>query len=73
MRVAATDTSHRHERAERSHHHELPIIILEFVFVVPALVVLWLRPATSRRTKWIATAILVAIPTLATIIDCATG
>jgi hypothetical protein len=45
------------------------VIVLECFFFVPAIVVVWLRPFTSRRTKWTATAILVAIPALATILD----
>jgi hypothetical protein len=45
------------------------IIVLELFCVVPAVIVVWLRPFTSKRTKWIATAILVAIPVIATILD----
>jgi hypothetical protein len=45
------------------------IAILECIFVVPAVIVVWLRPATSRRTKWIATSILIAVPVVATILD----
>ena len=45
------------------------ILILEFVFVVPAVVLVWMRPSTARTVKWIATAILVGIPVIATILD----
>jgi len=45
------------------------IIVLELVCFIPAVVLVWLRPLTTRTTKWIATAILVGIPVIATALD----
>jgi len=44
-------------------------IVLELVCFIPAVVLVWLRPLTTRTTKWIATAILVGIPVIATALD----
>jgi hypothetical protein len=45
------------------------IIVLELACFIPAVVLVWLRPLTTRTTKWIATAILIAIPVVATLLD----
>jgi hypothetical protein len=44
-------------------------VILELFCFIAAVVVVWLRPLTSTMTKWVATAILIAIPAVATALD----
>ena len=45
------------------------IIVLELVCFIPAVGLVWVRPRTTRTTKWVATAILVGIPVFATALD----
>lgn len=45
------------------------IIVLELLCFIPAVILVWQRPTTLRKTKVIATVILIGIPIIATILD----